>query len=165
MAVFDIFSHLNPTIQVYAQHVAQVCTDESQLTLLGEKSDQGCCCRAKAGMSAAAEGKLASAGNNPFSGGSPAGPTPTPSTSQGAVDEGDIEAEGVESALISLERVTAVLTLNAQQGISPGMKVSCMALNATLHSVHILETSTEVLWTSHSAACAVPSVLIQYCRC
>lgn len=85
-------------------------------------------CRAKAGMAAAAEGKLAGSSNNPFSAdttaGGPAKPTPTPSTSQGAVDEGDIEAEGVESALVSLERVTAVLTLNAQQGISPGMKVS-----------------------------------------
>ena len=119
-------------------------------------------------MSAAAEGKLASTGNNPFSAGSPAGTTPTsptPSTSQGAVDEGDIEAEGVESALISLERVTAVLTLNAQQGISPGMKVSCMALNATLHSVHITKRSTVVLWTSHSVAYALPSVLTQYYRC
>ena len=86
-------------------------------------------CRAKAGMSAAAEGKLASTGNNPFSAANTAGGTaPTPqSTSQGAVDEGDIEAEGGESALISLERVTAVLTLNAQQGVSPGMKVSHVA--------------------------------------
>ena len=80
-------------------------------------------------MSAAAEGKLGSTGNNPFSAANTAGATAStpPSTSQGAVDEGDIEAEGVESALISLERVTAVLTLNAQQGVSPGMKVSQVA--------------------------------------
>ena len=74
-------------------------------------------------MSAAADGTLAAKSNNPFSapGTDTAGTAPEPT--QGSVDEGDIEAEGVESSLVSLERVTAVLTLNAAEGISPGMKV------------------------------------------
>lgn len=79
--------------------------------------------RAKAGMNAAADGKLAARSNNPFSAPSTdsAGSAPA-EASQGAVDEGDIEAEGIESALVSLERVTAMLTLNCIQGVSPGMK-------------------------------------------
>ena len=83
-----------------------------------------CGCRAKAGMNAAADGKLAAKSNNPFSapGTDSAGSAPA-EASQGAVDEGDIEAEGIESALVSLERVTAMLTLNCIQGVSPGMKV------------------------------------------
>jgi hypothetical protein len=81
-------------------------------------------CRAKAGMNAAADGKLAAKSNNPFSapGTDNAGSAPA-EASQGAVDEADIEAEGIESALVSLERVTAMLTLNCIQGVSPGMKV------------------------------------------
>jgi len=83
-----------------------------------------CGCRAKAGMNAAADGKLAAKSNNPFSapGTDNAGSAPA-EASQGAVDEADIEAEGIESALVSLERVTAMLTLNCIQGVSPGMKV------------------------------------------
>ncbi|KAL0052511.1 hypothetical protein WJX82_003263 [Trebouxia sp. C0006] len=79
--------------------------------------------RAKAGMNAAADGKLAAKSNNPFSapGTDSAGSAPAEAC-QGAVDEGDIEAEGIESALVSLERVTAMLTLNCIQGVSPGMK-------------------------------------------
>ena len=75
-------------------------------------------------MNAAADGKLAARSNNPFSapGTDSAGSAPA-EASQGAVDEGDIEAEGIESALVSLERVTAMLTLNCIQGVSPGMKV------------------------------------------
>ncbi len=82
-------------------------------------------------MNAAADGKLAAKSNNPFSapGTDSAGSAPA-EASQGAVDEGDIEAEGIESALVSLERVTAMLTLNCIQGVSPGMKVCshCHAL-------------------------------------
>lgn len=75
-------------------------------------------------MNAAADGTLAAKSNNPFSapGTDTAGTTPDEAL-QGAIDEGDIEAEGIESALVSLERVTAMLTLNSAQGISPGMKV------------------------------------------
>lgn len=75
-------------------------------------------------MNAAADGKLAARSNNPFSapGTDSAGSAPA-EAAQGAVDEGDIEAEGIESALVSLERVTAMLTLNCIQGVSPGMKV------------------------------------------
>ncbi len=76
-------------------------------------------------MTAAADGKLAAKSNNPFSapGTDNAGSAPA-EASQGAIDEGDIEAEGIESALVSLERVTAMLTINCAQGVSPGMKVS-----------------------------------------
>lgn len=79
--------------------------------------------RAKASVNAAAEGQLAAKSNNPFSaaGTDTAGSTPD-QTAQAAIDEGDIEAEGIESALVSLERVTALLTINATQGVSPGMK-------------------------------------------
>ena len=85
-------------------------------------------------MSAAADGKLAAKSNNPFSapGTDNAGSAPA-EASQGAIDEGDIEAEGIESALVSLERVTALLTINCIQGVSPGMKVSshCYVQSAT----------------------------------
>ena len=87
-------------------------------------ADACCCCRAKASVSAAADGQLAAKSNNPFAaaGADTASSTPH-QAAQAAIDEGDIEAEGIESALVSLERVTALLTLNATQGISLGMKV------------------------------------------
>ena len=95
-------------------------------------------CRAKAGMNAAADGKLAAKSNNPFSapGTDSAGSAPA-EAAQGAIDEGDIEAEGIESALVSLERVTALLTINCIQGVSPGMKVSsrCYVQPATAFQV------------------------------
>lgn len=80
--------------------------------------------RAKASMSAAADGQLAAKSNNPFAvpGTDTAGTAPDQAAQAAAMDEGDIEAEGIESALVSLERVTALLTINAAQGISPGMK-------------------------------------------
>ena len=82
-------------------------------------------CRAKASINAAADGQLAVKSNNPFSapGSDTAGSTPD-QAAQAAIDEGDIEAEGIESALVSLERVTALLTINAMQGVSLGMKVT-----------------------------------------
>ena len=85
-------------------------------------------CRAKASMNAAADGQLAAKSNNPFaaSGTDTAGTTPDQASQAAAMDEGDIEAEGIESALVSLERVTALLTINAAQGISPGMKVTTL---------------------------------------
>ena len=90
--------------------------------------------RAKAGISAAADGTLAAKSNNPFAapGTDAAGSAPEPT--QGSVDEGDIEAEGVESALVSLERVTAVLTLNAGEGISLGMKVAILDIMNMHHN-------------------------------
>lgn len=102
-----------------------------------------CGCRAKAGMNAAADGKLAAKSNNPFSapGTDSAGSAPAEAC-QGAVDEGDIEAEGIESALVSLERVTAMLTLNCIQGVSPGMKVC--------RHCHVLAMLLIVSWIANS---------------
>ena len=89
-------------------------------------------------MNAAAEGQLAAKSNNPFSaaGTDTAGSTPD-QTAQAAIDEGDIEAEGIESALVSLERVTALLTINATQGVSPGMKVT-MWFHHSLLPMHVI---------------------------
>lgn len=80
-------------------------------------------------MSAAADGQLAAKSNNPFAapGTDTAGSAPDQAAQAAAMDEGDIEAEGIESALVSLERVTALLTLNATHGISPGMKVTVLS--------------------------------------
>ena len=90
--------------------------------------------RAKASMSAAADGQLAAKSNNPFAapGTDIAGTAPDQTAQAAAMDEGDIEAEGIESALVSLERVTALLTINASQGISPGMKVTMLPSAAVL---------------------------------
>lgn len=85
-------------------------------------------------MNAAADGQLAAKSNNPFAapGTDTAGTTPDQAAQAAAMDEGDIEAEGIESALVSLERVTALLTINAAQGISPGMKVTALLPAASL---------------------------------
>lgn len=85
-------------------------------------------------MNAAADGQLAAKSNNPFAaaGTDTGGTTPDQAAQAAAMDEGDIEAEGIESALVSLERVTALLTINATQGISPGMKVTTLLPQASL---------------------------------
>lgn len=97
-------------------------------------------------MNAAADGQLAAKSNNPFAapGTDTAGTAPDQAAQAAAMDDGDIEAEGIESALVSLERVTALLTLNATQGISPGMKVTMLALaRSSPHSV----------WAGHKCCC------------
>ena len=108
-------------------------------------------CRAKASTNAAADGQLAAKSNNPFAaaGTDTGGTTPDQAAQAAAMDEGDIEAEGIESALVSLERVTALLTINATQGISPGMKVTVMLLS------HAATFSPEGLWSSWKCCCSV----------
>lgn len=77
------------------------------------------CYRTKAALAAAAEGGLiARTGSNPFG---PGGATEDGLTA--CVDEPDIEAEGVEVALVCAERVAALLAANAGRGAAPGIKV------------------------------------------
>ena len=79
--------------------------------------------RTKAALAAAAEGGLiARTGSNPFGSG---GATKDELTS--CVDEPDIEAEGVEVALVCAERVAALLAANAGKGATPGIKVGRLA--------------------------------------
>ena len=75
--------------------------------------------RTKAALAAAAEGGLvARTGSNPFG---PGGATEDGLTA--CVDEPDIEAEGIEVALVCAERVAALLAANALKGATPGIKV------------------------------------------
>ena len=82
---------------IYDRHAKQKCTYR---------------CRVRASKAAASDGSLV--------------PRGTTGASEGGfitVDEAEIRAEGVESALISVQRIVNLLAFNATKGITPALQV------------------------------------------
>lgn len=69
------------------------------------------CCRVRASKAAASDGSLV-----------PRGTTGAAEGGYITVDEAEIRAEGVESALISVQRIVNLLAFNATKGITPALQ-------------------------------------------
>ena len=87
------------------------------------------------------------------------------------VDEAEIRAEGVESALISVQRIVNLLAFNATKGITPALQVRAFSL-ITGHLLVRSDThqSGRVAWLSapcpqQAAVLMLQGMLAWYCTC
>lgn len=89
--------------------------------LLSLLNGMALCCRVRASKAAASDGSLV-----------PRGTTGAAEGGYITVDEAEIRAEGVESALISVQRIVNLLAFNATKGITPALQVCFSSVKAWL---------------------------------